>query len=268
MMSRYASASALTGLTLLGIAFATPAAAEMTGNRYNLPREYNADVSAAKAYLMTSGERFPILKHLRRHRDRMPAPVIIDVRTVQEHLDGHPPGAFSMPFPRVQSKPDKLDFIGYDVSASAEGSEGVKNVGFGAAAPKRGIILQINHFVEYVESVFPDKNRPLYLLCKTGYRSVQAANALVQLGGYNKVYNIWHGYEGKAKYAYDKSTGAPLQPFEMLDLDNDGELKFEEGGKEKIDADDLDGWAYFQGLPVTKRVLPQRIDARFIDLYR
>ncbi len=263
MTSRYAYASALTGLALLGAGLSTPAAGEMTGNRYNLTRAYTADVSAAEAYLMTSGERFPILKRLRRHRDRTPAPVIIDVRTVEEHLNGHPPGAYSIPFPRVQSKPDKLDFIGYDVSQDAEKrhiqDEKVGLIGFGAARPQNGIVLEINHFVDYVKSKFPDPATPMYLLCKTGYRSVQAANALVEIGEYNLVYNVYHGYEGKPVYAYDKKSGEPLHPPVELDMLNGTKV---EGGKTN-----LDGWANFQSLPTTTKVQSDRIDLRFTHLY-
>ncbi len=260
MMSRYAFASALTGLALMGTVLCPPASAELTGNRYNLTRMYSADVSAAEAYLATSSSFRHRIGQWRKHKRHTPAPIIIDVRTVQEHLDGHPRGAYSIPFPRVRSKPDKLDFIGYDVSADAELTLQLENVGFGAAAPERGIILQVNHFVEYVESVIPDKETPLYLMCKTGYRSVQAANALVQIGKYKNIYNIWHGYAGKPKYAFDKKSGAPVYPAVALDLDNDTQVD--------SDMEDLDGWANFQGLPTTTRINSRRIDLRFVDLYR
>lgn len=253
MVSRYAYASALTGLALLGAVFSTPAASEgTTGSRYNLPGLYHSEVSAAEAYLLTSGKRHRWLAQLRKHKDRTPAPVILDVRTIKEHLDGHPPGAYSIPFPKVQGSPGSIDYIGYDVSTDPD------SVGFGATRPERGVLLEIGHFVDYVKTVFPDKRTPILTLCKTGYRSVQAANALAQ-EGYTNVRNIWEGYVGKPKYAYDKRTGAPIIAPVVLDLDKDGVVKG--------DPDDLDGWSRFQGLPTMTKILPGRIDLRFVHLY-
>ena len=253
MMSRYASATALAGLALLGTGFSTVAADEgPAGSRYNLPRMYHSEVSAAEAHLLTSGHRHWRLAHWRRHREHSPAPVILDVRTIKEHLQGHPPGAYSVPFPKVQGSPGDMDYIGYDVSTDPE------NVGFGATRPERGTLLEITHFVDYVKTLFPDTRTPILTLCKTGYRSVQAANALAQ-AGYTNVRNIWEGYVGKPKYAYNQRTGAPDEKLVPLDLDNDGLI---DG-----DPDDLDGWANYQRLPTTTRVRPQRIDLRFVHLY-
>ncbi len=267
MMSRYAYASALTGLALLGAAFSSPAAdPETSGSRYNLTRLYNSEISAAEAYLLTRGKRPRWLAHWR--KNRTPAPVILDVRTVQEHLDGHPPGAYSVPFPKVRVGPEEYDFIGYDVSEDAEETQQFKNVGFGAAAPKWGTVLEIRHFVDYVETIFPNKDTPIFTLCKTGYRSVQAANVLTQ-AGYTNVSNIWEGYVGKLKFAYDKKSGTPMNSVVPLDLDNDGKVIYrDKSGVEKIDPDDLDGWAHYQGLPTTKNIRPGRIDLRFVHLYR
>ncbi len=253
MMSRFSCASALTGLALLGAAFSTPAAdEETTGSRYDLPRAYHSEISAAEAYLLTSGRLRHRLAHWRTHKDRVPKPVILDVRSIKEHLAGHPPGAYSVPFPKVQGSPGDMDYIGYDVSTDPE------KVGFGATRPERGVLLEIGHFVDYVKTMFPDTRTPIFTLCKTGYRSVQAANALAQ-EGYTNVRNIWPGYVGKPKYAYDKRTGAPLNEPRVLDLDNDGVVK--------DDPDDLDGWANFEGLPTTTRIHPGRIDLRFVHLY-
>jgi rhodanese-related sulfurtransferase len=170
---------------------ATPVFADDTpGNRYNLlPRLYDSEVSAAKAYLLTNNDRG------NKSKDEYANAVIIDVRSIPEHVAGHPPGSYSIPFPHIWGRPqcpndngvDSCDpeapepppasgYIGYDVSADAE-------IGFGDDTMNDGVI-PIEGFVEYVESVIRDKDTPILTLCATGYRSVQAANALVKYGGY------------------------------------------------------------------------------------
>lgn len=260
-MSRYAYVAAFTGLALLGASFSTLGAGEsIPGNRYKLPADYHSEISAAEAYLNTSGRR-----HLRWidwvRRSKAPRAVILDVRTVQEHLDGHPPGAYSIPFPRVQGKPGDIHYIGYDVSTTPE------KVGFGAPTPNGKQILGIARFAHYVQSVLPDKNTHIYTLCASGYRSVQAANVLAN-AGYKNVRNIWAGYKGLPKYAYtSEKPRVPANPPVGLDLDNDNVVEFLVEGEKKVDSDDLDGWAYFQRLPTTTHLRPDRIDIGFAHLY-
>lgn len=50
-------------------------------------------------------------------------------------------------------------------------------------------------FVEQVSSAIPDRETPLYFLCKTGGRSLQAATAM-KGDGYAQCYNIESGFEG------------------------------------------------------------------------
>jgi rhodanese-related sulfurtransferase len=86
--------------------------------------------------------------------------VMIDVRTRMEHgFVGHPPGAVPIPwkeFPDWQVNPD---------------------------------------FVEEVRKVAPDYNTPLFLLCRSGQRSLDAAKAL-EAAGYTQLFNIAEGFEG------------------------------------------------------------------------
>ena len=243
------------------------------GNRYNLlPRLYDSEVSAAKAYLLTNNDRG------NKSNDEYANAVIIDVRRIAEHVLGHPPGSYSIPFPHIVGNPKCADdngvdpcpgetqasgYIGYDVSADAE-------IGFGDPDMKDGAI-GIEGFVEYVESVIRDKDTPILTLCATGYRSVQAANALVKYGHYTNVRNIWEGFNGQPKYAYDGGTilvardedgnvmvdennNVILTP---LDLNNDG----------VANSDDRDGWNFYQELPVSTKIHPRRIDRDFADLY-
>jgi rhodanese-related sulfurtransferase len=231
------------------------------GNRYNLlPRLYNSEVSAAKAYLLTNHDRG------NKSKDPYANAVILDVRRISEHVAGHPPGAYSIPFPHIWGSPACANddgvtpcpgalqgsgYIGYDVSADEE-------IGFGDETMNDGAIW-LQEFVEYVESVIRDKDTPILTLCATGYRSVQAANALVKYGGYTMVRNIWEGNNGQPKYAYagnkvaEDDNGDPIP----LDLNNDG----------VVDGNDRDGWAYYQELPVSTKIHPKRIDRAFADLY-
>ena len=56
--------------------------------------------------------------------------------------------------------------------------------------------LELNpDFVGMVESVAPNKDTPLYFLCKTGGRSLDAAIAMTQ-AGYSHCYNVADGFEG------------------------------------------------------------------------
>lgn len=230
----------------------SPASADTTGNRYGYPVLYHSEISAAEAWQLASGKKAES------------GPVIIDVRRVEEYVAGHPQGAYSIPFPHVTGSPaapndtgSTSGYIGYDISVDPD-------VGFLAVDGNDGA-LPIQNFVSYVEQAFPDKDQPIFLLCATGHRSVQAANALAKYGHYTQVRNIWEGYNGQPKYAY--SAAAPkyeVDPvsgavkFVQLDLNNDGVL----------DGLDRDGWAYFQKLPTETLLKKSRIDQRYKALYK
>ncbi|MBM3203211.1 rhodanese-like domain-containing protein [Candidatus Woesearchaeota archaeon] len=240
---------------LAGLSVSASALAEITGNRYGLnPVLYPSEISAAEAW--QSAARSLTTKN---------GPIILDVRRVEEYVAGHPVGAYSVPFPHVTKSPtvpndDGLSsgsgYIGYDITVDEE-------VGFLAEGSKDGT-LAIQDFVSSVSSLIPDRDRPIYLLCATGHRSVQAANALVKYGQYTRVRNIWEGYNGQPKYAYqgsepqytlDPATGKAA--FVPLDLNHDGVL----------DNQDKDGWAYYQKLPTETVLRKSRIDKRYISLY-
>ncbi len=52
-----------------------------------------------------------------------------------------------------------------------------------------------SEFTQMVATVAPNKNTPLYFLCKTGGRSTDAAIAMTQ-AGYTHCYNVAGGFEG------------------------------------------------------------------------
>lgn len=85
---------------------------------------------------------------------------LIDVRTAAEYtFVGHPPQAVFIPWkeaPEWEVNPD---------------------------------------FLKQVEETVPDKNTPVILMCRSGHRSMQAAQAL-EAAGYTNVANMEEGFEG------------------------------------------------------------------------
>lgn len=59
-----------------------------------------------------------------------------------------------------------------------------------------GVTMIINpDFIAQVQQAVPNKQTPVLLLCRSGVRSVSAANALEQ-AGYQHLINITEGFEG------------------------------------------------------------------------
>ena len=89
-----------------------------------------------------------------------PSAVLIDVRTKMEHdYVGHPIGAVHIPWKEAP---------GWEINAG---------------------------FVESVSKQVPNKNAPILLLCRSGQRSLAAAQALAA-DGYTRPINIIDGFEG------------------------------------------------------------------------
>lgn len=189
------------------------------GNRYDLERAYRSEISAASAYVNTASQRFHHHSHHRRA-------VIIDVRTIEEYVGGHPPRAYSIPFPHVynrQRNPDKGDYIAQDPA----------------------------DFVAAVNALNLDKDTLIITMCRTGYRSVLAGNLLAD-AGYTNVQNMWQGFVGRLK----QNTAG-----EDLDLDGIG------GVDSSATSGDLDGWANYQGLPISYKLLHSRLYGPYMDMY-
>lgn len=227
--------SSLSIITLLATLLNSTAFAEATGNRYNLPRDYQSEVSAAEAYILTTVKREHDERGHDRHDNRNKT-VIIDVRTIEEYVAGHPRKAYNIPYPHIQSRPNRPDYIGQN--------------------PK--------DFFDYVAATFPDRDTPILTLCRTGYRSVLAANILanpsawvpeyagMDIEGYTRVRNIWEGFVGNPK-TYTDLDGNTFE----LDVNNDGQI---------TDAD-RDGWANYQGLPYSLKLKKRRLYLPYLELY-
>ena len=185
----------------------------LDGNRYSgsesFPRYYAAEISASAAYLATNPPR-----GFGRGGD---SAVIIDVRTVEEYVGGHPPGAYSIPYPHIHNRqyanpehPLHGDYIGQDD----------------------------DDFVAAVDALGLPLDAQIITMCRTGARSVWAGNLLAD-AGYTNVQNMWEGFKGRLK---KNLVG------EDLDLDGNGI-----DGSDPYSGD-LDGWANFAGLPVSYKL--------------
>jgi len=197
----------------------------LDGNRYDLDKRYKSEVSAASAYLeSTAGTA-----------------VIIDVRTIEEHMGGHPEGSYNIPYPHIYNRQRSDD------------------------KPYEYIPQTDENFVLYVNGLGLDKDTPIITMCRTGFRSVGAGNLLAD-EGYTNVRNMWQGFKGNLKYNETSEVAAKLDDTkkgpkalidngekvliqvlgQALDLDGDGDVD-----KSDVFSGDLDGWANYQGLPVS-----------------
>jgi rhodanese-related sulfurtransferase len=184
------------------------------GNRYDKERRYHSEVSASEAFMLTNYDRGNVSASSSANA------VLIDVRSIPEYVAGHPEKAMNIPYPRIHPE--------IDATLSAD--------------EKKQMLI------EAVEAAIPDKSTPILTLCKTGSRSIDAANILAD-AGYTHVRNIWEGFEGRVKV--DTSGNS-------LDLNNNGVVG---------DAGDLDGWKNFAGLPYSTKLRPTLIYSPLQFLY-
>lgn len=219
---------------------------------------YHSEISNTRAFLETVVKRGKWSK-------RSLHPVIIDVRSTPEYRAGHPEHSYNVPYPFIYSA---CNDVGPDGKvASADGLVENDRYPDGACvSTKAGSVIQQKNddFVSYVERIVPNKNTPVYTLCRTGVRSVGAANRLEE-AGYTNVRNMWEGFVGiylKAPFIVRDDNGVPVVPAMTkdlpVDLNHDGVLN------------DLDknGWLYHLGLPVDTRLLPPLIYKPRADTYK
>jgi rhodanese-related sulfurtransferase len=156
--------------------------------------------------------------------------VLLDVRSLQEYKAGHPENAYNVPYPYIHQYCDEQ---GRHPDGACKKSVGQDN-------------QTLDDFIAYVEKIIPNKNTPIYTLCRTGSRSVGAANRLTE-AGYENVYNMWEGFVGVYLQAPIELGQDP--EFGPVDLNHDGVLN------------DLDknGWIYHGGMPYSKSLLPHLV---------
>lgn len=244
-----------------------------TGNRYTLERAYEqGDISAAKTYLEA------VLDGVL---------TIIDVRDVTEYTRGHPEGAYSAPFPRIYR----------DCTGNARTDDGACAQGTDASEGQDPEV-----FYDWVDNLFADKTQAIATLCRTGFRSVLAANILSDpktyvcdakysdnpsanadckdkyaLAGFTNVRNIWQGF-----------VGQPMAPIQIIDgtrflvgsdayklpKKDDPDNRYRMVGQDldldndgDVDADDKDGWRYHQGLPYSTERIEELLYTPYADCY-
>ncbi len=155
--------------------------------------------------------------------------VVIDVRTLREYSAGHAERAFNVPYPNIVAKGDQDPAVFY---------------------------------WEVYNVVNGKTDTPIATLCRTGSRSVDAANVLADPvnngvpGGipFTNVRNIWEGFVGGNLYGF--LNGVP-DPNLRLDLNNDGVINTDTADVyvHTTDANpDKDGWRNFARLPWTTQI--------------
>jgi rhodanese-related sulfurtransferase len=192
---------------------------------------YHSEISNTRAFLETVVNRGKWTRPSER-------PIIIDVRSIPEYKAGHPEHAYNVPYP----------FIYQNCDAQGRTPDGACIKGAGG---EDRILQIVDDFVAYVEMIVPNKDTPVYMMCRTGVRSVAAANRLTE-AGYSTVRNMWEGWVGvnlKApQYVSDGQEGTTIAD-DPVDLNHDGVL---------TDAD-KNGWINHLGLPSDSRLLPKLI---------
>ncbi|MCU7884983.1 MAG: rhodanese-like domain-containing protein [Candidatus Thiodiazotropha sp. (ex Lucinoma annulata)] len=260
---------------------ALSAEGDSDGNRYYLQRYYLEDISAAKAYLGMLGKHQG--KDREKHEEKkhdFDKLTIIDVRDATEYRMGHPKKAIHMPYPRIYR--ECVDDLRTEDGACSTGT--VYQVG----QDPESLFLQIEDKIE-------DKATPIATLCRTGFRSVLAANILskpttlcdlkaytgaeydqcittYQGRGYENVSNIWQGFVGQPMAGIVSTGGNRYVVGDdqiLTDLIlNDGssakgfvafDLDLNNDGA--IGANDKDGWRYHQGLPYDTKLQRKRINS-------
>lgn len=200
------------------------------GNRYHLEQRYHSEISPAKSFLSTNYDKGNRDRRHQRDDDENENnhnAILIDVRTIEEFVGGHPPNAYSIPFPHIynrQRNPDKGDYI-----------------------PQVA-----DDFVAAVNAMDIDKDTLIITMCRTGFRSVLAGNLLAD-EGYTNVRNMWEGFKGKTKLD-ESGVDADLNGDDIVDGSNPY-------------SGDLDGWANYQQLPVSFKLHHRKLYAPYMDMY-
>ena len=213
----------------LALSFSSQSLAE--GSRYDLPREYDSEISAAKAYLEMKKEEA----------------ILVDVRRLREYAAGHPEKAFNVPYPH---KVDKDDQRGKE----SEVYWAVYNlVGGKVDAPimtlcRTGFrsVLVANILADPLNTA-GDPDRPV-ILGATPFTNVR---------------NIWEGFVGQYKTLYKTSES-------YLDLNNNDVLDEDVADVYPHTADanpDKDGWRNYQQLPWNTKLHVNRVYLNDRSLY-
>ena len=276
----------LRGFVLAGsVLLSTAPLAEVgvDGNRYYLPRYYQGEISAAQTFWEAVVKKVGWFNR----SDRL---VILDVRDATEYKRGHPPLAYHFPYPRIYR-----DCIN-DARSEDGGSCTEGTVNPPIEQDPEDLFLM-------VEETFPDKSQRFVTVCRTGYRSVLAANVLSKpekficdakhpVGsrahaqcvvaytgrGYNSVLNMWPGFVGLPKAGIEKRNGVRYvigDPQDLADIPLDDRppakgfvaYDLDLDNDNDITAADKDGWRYRkEPVPLMRTAIALTQDMAFLAL--
>lgn len=223
-------AATLAALFTGGAAQAQEACA-FNESRSLLCGRYQSEISPAEAFVNTVVKRGSWSSQVQQ-------PVILDVRSLAEYKAGHPEYAINAPWPYIQQT---CDSQGRTVDGACK-----KSIGQIAQNPE--------DFLNFVRAKVPNLDTPIYTLCRTGVRSVGAANLLAD-AGYTNVRNIWEGFWGIRMKGEATVSGVTVTEF--VDLNHDG----------VVNDSDNNGWRNHQKLPYDTRLLPNLIYQPMATLY-
>jgi rhodanese-related sulfurtransferase len=262
-----------TTATCLTFALAFAGQVNADGNRYDRDRVYHSEIGATAAYFaMKNRKEYKINPMVR----SVGKPVLVDVRSMEEYAAGHPEDSYNVPYPRVCA----------------------------SCATQDPVLF----YWQVYDLVKGDTERLVMTLCRTGSRSIDAANILADPentagdprrtavpGGipFTNVRNIWEGFVGQYKYAYDGGSiayeqdedgnvvlrdeggidvgypdGQPV--FYPLDLDNNDDLDEDTADVYEEIRDrnpDKDGWRNLQGLPWSTTIRRPQAYLQDLNLY-
>lgn len=192
---------------------------------------YHSEISPAEAFVDTVVKRG-------NWSNQAQQPVILDVRSLAEYKAGHPEHAINAPWPYIQQT---CDSQGRTVDGACK-----KSINQTAQTP--------DDFLNFVRAKVPNLDTPIYTLCRTGVRSVGAANLLAD-AGYTNVRNVWEGFWGIRMKGEATVNGVTVTEF--VDLNHDG----------VVNDSDNNGWRNHQKLPYDTRLLPNLIYQPMATLY-
>lgn len=209
----------------LALSFSGQTLAE--GSRYDLPREYQSEISSAKAYLQMKKQEA----------------ILVDVRRLREYAAGHPERAFNVPYPH------KI------VSNDQKGKEdevywAIYNLVGGKTDTPIMTLCRTGFRSVLVANILAD---PLNTAGDEGRPVITGATP------FTNVRNIWEGFVGRYKEPFvDGQTVPDL----FLDLNNNNALDVDVSDvySHTTDANpDKDGWRNYQELPWDTKLHVNRV---------
>jgi rhodanese-related sulfurtransferase len=221
--------TAISLASVLALSFSGQSLAE--GSRYDLPREYDSEISAAKAYLKMKTEDA----------------VLVDVRRLREYAAGHPEKAFNVPYPH---KVDPNDQRGNE----SEVYWAIYNLVGGKVDAPIMTLCRTGFRSVLVANILAD---PQNTAGEEGRPVISGAIP------FTNVRNIWEGFVGQYKTVYKTSES-------YLDLNNNDVLDVDVADvySHTTDANpDKDGWRNYQQLPWNTKLHVNRVYLNDRSLY-